>query len=248
MKRALLVQITLLMFMVTACSGTPTVVTEPAQTAPTPTLDTAPLKVIYSATLEEGAVSSHTYFVDRFAVEMLPDADEVDAIFDLSSKSWKEMDSGKTVRMSDCESWVNTSVERTQTSLTKLEDGFEKRFVESMLNPNFEIEARGSTSLVLKNEFITYKITSSQSLPASTLSRFFAYDRMNGCRKAMLFRQLPPIPQWAVDKELEDRGMFPNEMLFTLRTLKGDNETRISVIVEEMTDAEQALVKSLLNK
>lgn len=206
---------------------------------------TSPLEIRCTVDFAGSRVTGQTYFIENYAIEMTPGSENPGVIFDLSRMSWQEMDTGQIVTFSECEAWLKDSVAKTKSSLASMPDGLEKRFVQSLLEPRFEVEMSEGI-LTLSNEFLTYEITASQSLPATDLRRFYLYDHLNGCHKAMVLRQFPPFAQYAVSAELESRGMFPNEMRLTIKMPQGTQTSKTTCAVKEMTDLEVERVKSLL--
>ena len=236
----------------TTASSNSTVSTLVSTLAPEPSVTPTPeahedFKIVYNIELDQSSATGQTYFFGDYVVEMIPESDKADTIFNLAEMSWQVVDTGKTVRFADCETWVKASAEKTRASVDKLKDGVEKRFAESLLSPNFEIESFKASELILKNEFLLYRIMSSQTLSEFVFNRFYVHDRLSACHKAMVDRQLP-LAQWAVSEVMEAHGIFPNKIEATIKTLKGDTVIRTSYTAEKMSESERDLVRSLLSK
>lgn len=237
----------LLLSLLSGCSGSPV---QPTQVAGTPSPEAAavlPFKVRYTLELQEGLLTGQTYFLGDYVVEMVPGSDEPDAIFDLSRMSWREMDDGRTIAYSDCEAWLDSSAAKTRESLASMPEGAEKRFVQSLLDPALEVELVEG-ALTLRNEFLVYEVLTSPFLLPYDLHRFYLYDRISACRKAMVLREVPPYAQHQVSAELESRGLFPDEIRLTIETSTGKTRFRTSYAVESMTDAEVERVRALLSR
>ena len=197
---------------------------------------------------DEGTVRTEIYFIDNFIVEVLPSAEKADVIFDLSTMSWQEIELKKTIHFSDCQAWLEASAEKTRTSLTNVKNDVQKRFVESMLEPNFDVQISANEQLTLKNEFFLYNITTSRTLPEALLEQFYLYDQMCACRIALQQRQLPPFTRYAVTDELKAHGVFPIQIDCTFKMIKGEMAFKTTNIVEEISQSERKMIRSFLPK
>lgn len=216
-------------------------------TAETPISSNRGSKIVAVVETEEGSVSGETYFLEDYAIEMSPDAPKAEVIFHLPQLSWREVEANETIEFSDCMAWAAASAEKTMESLAASTDETVKRFGESLLEPKFEIETSSKGEITLQNEFLSYTITPVQSIDEALLGDFFVYDQLNACRKALTLRSLPPFAQLAVTEELKQRAVFPSAMTLTMRMPNGDVVVRVLTSVEELTDAEYTLLKSVLN-
>lgn len=236
-----------------ASIATETPVPSPTSTMePTSTIEPTPIneavngyKLISIVETGEGTFSGEIYFLDYYAIEMIPDSQQADAIYNLLTKSWDGMDS-EDMRMALCIEWANQVAAQTKEALMESEDELVKRFTESLLTPNFQVEELDSGELVIQNEFLTYEIVPTSLADESLLNDFYLYDQMNACRKSRLSGQLPPFPQLAVIDELMNRFLFPQEIVFTVRTVRGEVELRATNTIVAMTADEYALAQSIL--
>lgn len=216
-------------------------------TAETPISSDIGFKIVLAAETGEGSISGEIYFLGNYAVEMSLDAPKPEVVYHLPRMSWREVEANQTIEFSDCLAWAAASAKTTKESLAASTDETAKRFTESLLEPKFEIKTSGTGEITLQNEFLSYRITPAQSVDEAVMGDFFAYDQLNACRKALVLRQLPPFAQLAVTEELKHRAVFPSAIAFTMKTTKGDVVVRLLYSVEEITDAEYTLVKSVLN-
>lgn len=271
MKRKLVLTISLL-FLATSCgvpaleqaepptiSGiTVTAAIRPLEPTATPNIkpaaenresasETKPFKISSNMEIEQGVATWETFFVDNYVIETVETPHDVEVIFDLARQSWKDLESNQTTLFTVCEAWVQASIKRTRTSLATTKDAAVKHFVETILEPNLQVSLDTQGVLTLENDVVVYKITSSQELSAEMLERYFAYERMNACRKAMVQKTIPPTTQYEMLDELKQRSMYPNEIHLTM-TLKDVTTTEITSTIADMTNSELATIESLLSE
>jgi len=209
--------------------------------------DTA-FRITYRAELGKDSIEEVTYFWNDHVIFVPGETTEVSAIVDLAAMSWYVTELDQTILLSDCEDWAKASAEMSEDSLSKSTDETLKRCVESLLHPDFEVDLTESGALVLTNDFLVYRISSSQSIPEHALDKFFSFDRLNACVKALLDRTFPPFAQLAASEALAAHSMFPNQIELTLKTPQGDQVVKTSSLVERMTESEQEMVESLLTE
>lgn len=213
---------------------------------PPTSIDTS-FKIVFAAETEEGSISGEIYFLENYAIEMSTEAPKAKVIYHLPQMSWREVEANQTIEFSDCMAWAEASAKTTKKSLAANTDETVKRFMESLLEPRFEIKTSSRGEITLQNEFISYRITPAQSIDEAALEDFFVYDQLNACRKALVLQQLPPFAQLAVTAELKQRAVFPSAIAFTMKTTQDDVVFRLLYAVEGLTDAEYTLVKSVLD-
>ena len=197
---------------------------------------------------DEGTVRTEIYFIEHFMIEMLPGTKNADVIFDLSAMSWQERELDKTIRFSDCQAWLEASAEKTRTSLRNVTNDVQKRFIKSLLEPNFDVHVSTNEELTLKNEFFLSTITTSRTLSESLLTQFYVYDKMSACRIAQQQRQLPPFTRNAVTDELNARGVFPTKIDSIFKMMTGEMTFTTTNIVEEISQSEREMIRSFLPK
>lgn len=219
--------------------------------SPVPTLTRQPelaYRVDVNIITDQHSIKGQLYFLESSAIELLSNPSKPDAVYDLASMSWKEPNAIRPGRFSECEAWVNASVEKTRTSLANMKDGIEKQFTESLLTPNFQVESYQDGKLVLKNGFFLYEISMSQRLPSSFLKQFFTYYQLSECREAMVERKFPPFTSYAALEQLKAQDLFPNNMQVTISLPSGKSTLRCSFYAERMTESDRVFAQSLLSK
>jgi hypothetical protein len=90
-----------------------------------------------------------------------------------------------------------------------------------MIAPRFQAQRGSNGQLSISNSHITYTVVPSTHIARNQLDRYLAYDRLNAYHKAMNDRQLPPIPQLAVDDILSQHSIFPKQLGMRLNTNDG---------------------------
>ncbi len=217
-----------------------------------PEVDRAQAKLVPAVTVDGKKLEFAVYFSGRFAVEFDPeDSTKVAAVYNLDSKSWREIEKGLTVTSAVCQRWVDASTERTRRSLKQQSDPDLVRFVQASLDPQFQV-SDGEGVVVLANDVLTYRLSDPLTVDEATLRRFLLYDRLNAYRKAMVDGKLPPNAQLAVDAELERRRLLPGKMEMVIkvkgRIVKLDCRNRIENLTSEEKDRVAAAIKSAASK
>jgi hypothetical protein len=199
---------------------------------------TKPFKISMELKTAEKSAEVEVFFVGDSAVEMDPEAmDSAAAIYDLKNLSWYDVEKKKTTTIADCEKWAESSLKRSQLSLRKLEDAQERAFLSALYVPRFTPEME-KDELVLKNDAVEYRIVSTDKHPANQRNRYFAYDRLNAYRKALV-NKAPPFAQLEVDKVLQAREVFPTVMSATIKAPYSEIRLDCKMKVVDLTAEEE---------
>ncbi len=195
--------------------------------------------VTATAPAGEGAeISIPIFFSSHYAVEFeLIDPEMPAAVYDLDAMSWRQFSPPRTITLKNCEVWQKANSESLQETLAKFSDPKLKRFIELTLEPRFET-TRDEDTIELKNEAMRYRMSDPIPLDADQRKHFFAYDRLNAYRKAMVDRKLPPAAQLAVDSELERQDFVPGITELTVQTARGEVQMNMKVRVERLNAEE----------
>jgi len=188
-----------------------------------------------------GEIDVTIFFSSHYAVEFDPDdPEEPVVVYDLESLSWRDFSPARTITMKHCEAWQKASADISRKSIAKVMDPTLKKFIEFMLNPRFKTTRDGDT-IEMDNDAFTYRMTDPLALSARQRSRFFAYDRLNAYRKAMIERKLPPTAQLAVDGELERQNFVPGIIDVAVRAPNGQINMTMRVRLAQLgpDDAER---------
>lgn len=187
-----------------------------------------------------------TYFVGDQAIELTwSGSGKLLASYNLADMSWWEAATGDQFNLATCQDWAQSSVEVTRDSLEQSPDSLNKRYVQSMMEPHFEI-TDGDRTLTLSNEFYTYEFSGDGSVDPERLKRFLAYDRLKAYRKAMLFREHPPFMQLKIDDLLEERSMFPHLTELSVKTPGVESKSTITMTVQPVTEDEMELLRGFV--
>lgn len=205
-------------------------------------------KIVTSAEVNGETLQGVTYFLDDYAVELDSETGKASVVFDLENMFWRELSSDQVITLQDSEQWANASAEQTIESLKASQNDDERRFVKSLLEPDFEVTRLSDSQITMESEFMVYEITSSQDLPLEVLAQLFLYDRLNAYRKSMVERKFPPFVQLEVTEELYKLSAYPNEIIFTFKTQNGDMIIRTISSVEKMSNEEQDQIQSIISK
>ena len=194
------------------------------------------------------SVECSILFDSHYAFEYdIDDHDKLLAVFDLEEMSWTEFDPPREVHLKDCEMWNRISVEKSRKSLSKVTDAKLKHFLETMIDPKFEIK-KTENSITLENDVIAYHISSPLTVSPFQRTQFFKYDRLNAYRKAMHERKLPPTAQLVVDDEMEKSKFVPGEIEVTIETPKDPIQFVIKSQIVTLNDVDKERVTSAIRR
>lgn len=199
---------------------------------------------------EEATVMGVIYFVGDHAAQFLSESNaQPEAIFDLREMTWRDLDSSRTVHQSDRNAWLKASAKRAEASLANATVNNSRRFVETLLDPRFKITSNGNP-LILTNDLFNYEIRSTQTISNSQRASLYSYETLNAYRMAMKERELPPVSELEIIKQLTMRNMIPSEMIVT--ALKPNGSPKMKLImrtdVRPMKDEEKTRIAALLEK
>jgi hypothetical protein len=215
------------------------------ESTPTAGEQDAPFKIVYDVEMEGVTVSGETYFFDQYVVEVLDlDAGEFGAVFNLDRKAWTDSETKEQVKLSACEAWVQASEDKSRKSLSTITDANTKRLTEGLIDPKYEITVEADGTLKLDSGIYRYEITPSAPQSTSLLNRYFDYEHMSACMKALLQRKFTPTGQWRMLDELRSRGVFPARIRFEFNLGKTQITSTLTAAIKTPTEAELALVRA----
>jgi len=207
-----------------------------------------PFKLSVSAKAGRDEFVADLHFVDRRAVEYAGGKSiEPVAVYDLSAMSWKDMKTGKTITLADCEAWAAASRKRSEDSLTKSGDAKFRSFFQAMLAPNFQVK-QDARKLVLSNEHFRYEVRETQEVAAPRRAAIYAYDRLNAYRKAMIERKVPPFAQLSVTNEIAARQLMPSEMKVRITSATGSVNFQVQMKVSPLSVKEREQAQAAIEK
>jgi hypothetical protein len=207
-----------------------------------------PFKALIEVRAGEERIPVAVYFAEHFAVEFDPeDNAQVVAVYDLDRMTWTEFSPPRTVTLNDCEAWARASVQRTEQSLARSTDERLNKFIRLTLDPQFEV-AEQDNALLIKNEIFAFSISDPQPVSDQQRAQFFAYDRLNAYRKAIVERKFGPQAQLAVLDELEKRGFVPGSIELQVSTPAGPVKLATTMRVTEMTPDEKKRVAGAIER
>lgn len=183
------------------------------------------------------------FFVGARAIEL--DGDKPLRVYDLKGMSWKDMATGVVVTLASAEQWAQASVEKSRKTLQAEPDEAKRAFLESFMSPKFEVVEKDG-KLILSNDVYRYEFLSTEKVPESLRSRFFAYEKLNIYCKAMTTRQMPPFAGLEVSRHLEQRSLLPTKTQLTLTAAGRQSTMSMTTKLEEVTPAENERVLGIL--
>jgi hypothetical protein len=203
-------------------------------------------KLVTTLHTEQGDVRAEIYFHGTSAVEFEDTVDGKPAvIYDLTDGSWRDFSPPRVVTQADYEAWGKASFERTKASAAKAVSVDLRQFIEETLEPKFTVTAE-ENRLLLAGKILHYDIRTTAAFDKAKRERFYAYDKINAYRKAMIDRKLPPFAQLAVSRELATRDVTPTEMKVEIRTPQQTIRLETKIEVIELSAAEQTRVAAVV--
>ena len=193
-----------------------------------------------------GEVEGVNYFFGDYVVETAEG--EADAVFNLANMSWRglaDFDEGIIITLDEAEQWAAASLAISDSSALANESEEVAEFVRALVYPEFDIVETGDT-LVFENAVFRYEISEALPLTPDQAQRFYAHDRLNAYRKAMMMRQFPPFAQLLITEALEARQILPTSMSLTVRMPQGTTRMDLSVRLEEVEPGEAASYRALI--
>jgi len=228
-------------------TATPTV-TPRATPAATPEAKRPSLSNCFKVTAvttsnDETLYDGETYFIDQTAAEYPNGIDgALKTVYYLDNQSWWLVDSSELITLVEAQEHVQEEAEKTRARLTDEVTPRLRRLMETLLDPQFEIE-QTDDALMMTNEFMSYTIKTDQSLTDDQAERFFEFRRLEAYRKA----SIPPFTHFVVNNELRIRQMLPSEMVRVVETMWGETATiHTTMELEDVTQEEYEKVMDML--
>jgi hypothetical protein len=166
-------------------------------------------------------------------------------VFDLQNHAWHHPGKNAWVSLNDCREWERLSKKKSKLTMW-LAPKEEREFLQTMLDPAFEVTELRTGELQISDGGLQYTVTPGKDVSAEVLQNFYRYDQLNAYHKAMTDKQLPPTAQIALDAILSKRGVFPAKLNAKIRSAAGDVLITVTTLIRAPSDDESGYIRAAI--